>query len=34
MLKVTQYLLDKHCVRNHKYHKIFNRNNPKLVITA
>ena len=34
MLKVIQYLLDKHFVRNDKYHKIFNRNNSKLVVIA
>ena len=33
-LKVIQYLLDKHFVRNHKYDKIFNCTNSKLVTIA
>ena len=30
MLRIFLHLLDKHFVRNHKYHKIFNRNNVKI----
>ena len=29
ILRILLYLLDKHFGRNHKYHKIFNRNNVK-----
>ena len=28
--RILFYLLDKHFGRNHKYHKIFNRNNVKI----
>ena len=32
MVKVIHYLLYKFFVKTHKYHKVFNRNNSKLVI--
>ena len=30
ILRIFLYLLDKHFGGNHKYHKIFNRNNAKI----
>ena len=30
ILRIFLHLLDKHFGRNHKYHKIFNRNNVKI----
>ena len=30
ILQIFLHLLDKHFGRNHKYHKIFNRNNVKI----
>ena len=30
ILQIFLHLLDKHFGRNHKYHKIFNRNNGKI----
>ena len=34
ILRIFSYLLDKQFGRSHKYQKIFNRNNVKLVIVA